>query len=247
MKRFFFALCVIGLLGSCSKYTKSGSLPTAGLALTFDDYSVDNWYSYLDLLDSFHVKATFYISNYNRLNADQIQKLHEIEKRGHEIGYHTSNHPDLTKYYQQNGLQKLMKSEILDGLSLMNKDGFYPKTFAYPYGSHLPELDCAILKYFNSVRMLNSTSDYAQSLSASGGNQQLYAIVLDDVNGKSLNFIDAMIKNAKDGKDCFVVLVHEINNSKVSYSMSYDRLKHMLVSAQASGLHYYTASDLSKQ
>lgn len=247
MKRFFFALCVICLLSNCSKYTKSGSLSKAGLALTFDDYSVDNWYSYLNLLDSFNVKATFYISNYNRLNADQKQKLHEIENRGHEIGYHTSTHPDLTKYLQTNGLQKLVKSEIVDGLALMNKDGFYPKTFAYPFGSHLPELDCAILKYFNSVRMLNSTSDYAQSLAASGGNQQLYAIVLDDVNKKSLSFIDAMIKNAKDGNDCFVVLVHEINNPKAGYSMSLERLRHMLQSAKASGLNYYTASDLSKQ
>jgi hypothetical protein len=130
---------------------------------------------------------------------------------------------------------------------MMNKDGFYPKTFAYPFGSHLPELDCAILKYFNSVRMLNSTSDYAQSLAPSGGNQQLYAIVLDDVNKKSLGFIDAMIKNAKDGHDCFVVLVHQINNPEVAYSMSIERLRHMLQSAKDNGLQYYTASDLSKQ
>src|ERR1700709_571560 len=119
MKRLFFALFVIFFATSCTKYTRTGSMPKAGLALTFDDYSVDNWYSYLDLLDSFHVKATFYISNYNKLTAVQKQKLHEIENRGHEIGYHTTNHPDLTKYVQQNGLQKLMKNEITDGLAMM--------------------------------------------------------------------------------------------------------------------------------
>lgn len=247
MKRLFFALFVICLATSCTKYTKSGSLPKAGLALTFDDYSVDNWYSYLNLLDSFNVKATFYISNYNQLNASQKQKLHEIENRGHEIGYHTSNHPDLTKYFQLYGLQKLVNNEIAAGLTLMNKDGFYPKTFAYPYGSHLPELDCALLKYFTSVRMLNSTTDYAQSLSSSGNNQQLYAIVLDDINKKSTSFMDAMLKNAKDGNDCFVVLVHQINNPNASYSISLDRLRYLLVSAKKNGLESYTASQLSKQ
>ncbi len=28
-----------------------------GIALTFDDYNIDNWYKYIDLFDSLQVKA----------------------------------------------------------------------------------------------------------------------------------------------------------------------------------------------
>ena len=40
----------------------------AGVALTFDDDRVDNWFKYLPYLDSANVKATFYVCKYNELH-----------------------------------------------------------------------------------------------------------------------------------------------------------------------------------
>ena len=78
---------------SCNKQDVTASTnERGGLALTFDDYNIDNWYTYIDLLDSFNVKATFYVSNYNKLNVHQKAKLHEIQNRGHEIAFHSTNH-----------------------------------------------------------------------------------------------------------------------------------------------------------
>ena len=46
-------------MAGCNKYDKEGAMDMPGVALTFDDNSIDNWYSYMPLLDSFGVKATF--------------------------------------------------------------------------------------------------------------------------------------------------------------------------------------------
>ena len=53
-------------------------MQSPGIALTFDDDRVDNWFQYLPLFDSLDVRATFYISKYNRLSAEQKNKLRII-------------------------------------------------------------------------------------------------------------------------------------------------------------------------
>ncbi len=42
---------------SCNKSDKADINTRGGLALTFDDYSIDNWHKYLNLFDSLGVKA----------------------------------------------------------------------------------------------------------------------------------------------------------------------------------------------
>ena len=140
---------ILFVIFSCNKkdVTSGGNTPGA-IALTLDDYSIDNWYSYINVLDSLGVKATFYISNYKVLTGKQKDKLHDIQKRGHEIAFHSTNHVNFVKYADSAGWNKLIKKEIADGLRMMNNDGFYPTTFAYPYGQHNDKLDKLLLKHF---------------------------------------------------------------------------------------------------
>ena len=116
-----------------------------GIALTFDDNYIDNWYPNLDLFDSLGVKATFYISNYNKLTVAQKNKLREIRDHGHEIAFHSTNHVNFLKCADSSGVEKMIRVEISHGLRLMNNDGFYPTTFAYPYGKHNDMLDKLLL------------------------------------------------------------------------------------------------------
>ncbi|MEI9959068.1 MAG: hypothetical protein WDM90_22760 [Ferruginibacter sp.] len=39
-------------------------------------------------------------------------------------------------YRQKHTIDELLRNEVENGLKLMNKDGFFPTTFAYPYGAH---------------------------------------------------------------------------------------------------------------
>ncbi|MEP6677110.1 MAG: polysaccharide deacetylase family protein, partial [Ferruginibacter sp.] len=125
----YFLCCIVAvtLLLGCKKFEKQGFLQQPGIAMTFDDNYVDNWIRYLPFLDSAGIKATFYISNYNRLTAKQIQDLHVIQNHGHEIAYHTVNHYNMVDYVYKyhHSVEDLMQKEIVAGLKMMQKDGFY--------------------------------------------------------------------------------------------------------------------------
>lgn len=246
MNKILPVALVFSILVSCKKYDRPGIVEQPGIVLTFDDCSIDNWYNYLPLLDSFGVKATFYISNYDHVNLQQKIKLQEIQNHGHEIGFHTLNHPDLTAYIQKWGIQKLIDDEIVEGLRLMNKDGFYPTSFAYPYGSHLPQLDVRLWRYFKSLRALNGTTNYSKSCTGSKYNPMLYAFVIDEKAHKSMNIIERLMRGTKRNGNCLVFCAHQINSEDAgTYSVSEERLRRILTLARQLDLKFYTADEVS--
>lgn len=70
--------------------------PGSVLHLTFDDGPDARWTpSVLDLLDRFGAKATFFETGWRSAEAAALTA--EVRARGHAVGNHTMNHPDLTK------------------------------------------------------------------------------------------------------------------------------------------------------
>jgi hypothetical protein len=239
-----FLAAIFFCLAGCTKYEQQGNMNEAGIALTFDDCSVDNWYQYLSLLDSFHVKVTFYISNYHTLTPEQKEKLKEIQRHGHEIGYHTTNHYDLVDYMRFNGIDKTIQNEIYGDMSKMNRDGFYPTTFAYPYGAHNDYLDFRLKKIFRSVRVLNGSKDHSKSCTKTAYNSMLFALGMDD-NGRSIPMLEKMIELAQKNHNCLVLVGHQINNPAVKFQVPYEKLRFILKKAQSLNMRFYTASDIS--
>ncbi len=245
-QRFVYVSVVLFIVFSgCTKFEKVGSMREPGIMLSFDDASVDNWYQYMPLLDSFGAKLTFYISNYHQLNYKQKIELREIENKGHEIAYHTTNHYNLEEYLSVEGIDSLIKNEIYDDLDRMRKDGFDPVTFAYPYGRHNDLLDYRLLQIFKSVRALNGTPNHARSCTRTTDNLYLYALEVDD-KSYDTNMILKMMNLAKSNNNCLVLVAHQINNPNAKYSISYNRLKEILMTAKNLGLRFYTASEISK-
>lgn len=247
-------LCIALILGvfvlnGCKKFDKQGFLPQAGIAMTFDDNYVDNWIKYLPFLDSSGIKATFYISNYNRLNARQIQDLHIIQNHGHEIAYHTVNHYNMVDYVYKyrHSVEDLMQKEIVAGLKMMNKDGFYPTTFAFPGGTHCDAIDESLKHYFKSVRALNGTFNYAKSLAATDNNYMLYGFSLDKSSKQKDVTVEHLLESAKSNNTCAVLLTHIINVPSSQLSTSLDRLKKVVATAKRLDLKFYTISEISKK
>lgn len=245
--RLFFMSMLIGVffLG-CTKFEKPGNCPQAGVVLTFDDDRVDNWFENLPFLDSAHVKATFYVCKYHRLTPDQKQKLAVIQSHGHEIAFHSTNHYDMLKYVYKykHTIDELMKNEIESGLKLMNKDGFYPTTFAYPYGAHNGIYDKMLMRYFKSVRALNGTADFSKSLTVTEKNDVLYGLDIDKSGRRSDADILQLIQSASDNKNCAVLVAHDINNGK-PLSVSRGLLQKIFDAVKRLGLRYYTAAEIS--
>lgn len=240
----FFSIVTIFCLDGCKKYERSGNVADPGIVLTFDDTYVDNWYQYLPLLDSFGAKATFYISSYHNFTKEQKDKLKEIERHGNEIAFHTSNHYNLVDYLRYNNIEKLLQYEIYDDLKQMNKDGFYPTTFAYPYGAHDEYLNYRLLKIFKSVRVLNGTHDYSQSATKTSSNDVLFGLDIDnDAHGQGM--LKKMIEACKKNNNCLILVCHQIANPYAKFKVTYETLKCVLQKTKDMNMRFYTATEIS--
>lgn len=244
--RAFSVLIVIGLFFGCKKFAKQGHLQEPGIVLTFDDDRVNNWFEYLPALDSAGVKATFYICKYNRFTAEQKRKLDIIRSHGHEIAFHSTNHYNMQDYvYKQNHtIDDLMRNEVEAGLKMMNQDGFYPTTFAYPYGAHNGVFDKMLMRYFKSVRALNGTQDFSKSIVPTQNNTVLYGLGIDKSSKRSDQDITNVLQSAKNNNACVVLVAHDINTSS-PYSITLRRLMAIFSFVKKNNLKYYTASEIS--
>ncbi len=245
LKLSCFALFIITLFAGlgCKKYVRHGDL-VGGVVLTFDDNYVDDWYKYLPLLDSFGVKATFYVSHYPMLSRQQKNKLKIIQQRGHEIGFHTTRHANLVNMIKNKTLQEVMEKEVKQGLDSMKNDGIYPKNFAYPFGQHNEVLDAAMLSLFRSIRLLNGTNDYSKSVCTTKGKTCLRSLNIDDA-GLSKENISRMLESAKQNSNAVVFLAHKINSSP-NLCISESKLVYILSRAKQLGLKFYKVEEISR-
>lgn len=97
--------------------------------LTFDDGPSANTEKVLDILDTYHVKATFFVTGENRDYADMIK---EASKRGHAIGIHTYSH-DYAQIYASSDafLEDFRKISDL----IVEQTGKKANIFRFPGGS----------------------------------------------------------------------------------------------------------------
>lgn len=217
-----------------------------GIAITFDDDRIDNWYTYLPFLDSCGIKATFYICRYHMLTADQKNKLRIIQQHGHEIAYHSTHHYNMVEYVVRyhHSIDELLANEIEEDLKKMNRDGFYPTTFAYPYGAHTGQYDQLLKRYFKSVRALNGSTNYSQSLAPLDNNDVLYGFGLDKSSKHTDDCLVKLMQSARNNNCCAILVGHDINKDN-KLSVTLERLQLIVNTAKELGLKYYTISEIS--
>lgn len=242
------ACVLIGLLFSKCNKDIDGKLPEGQVALTFDDYNVDNWYQYLPLLDSLGIHATFYICRYHTLTTQQKEKLRIIAQHGHEIAYHTTNHPDLARMLQREGMPAVINEEIKKDLHMMRQDGFQIKNFAYPFGSSNMQLDGAIKRYFQTVRKVCNAGNWLKSLVKQSGNDKkiLYGAGIDDNSALNINGILFLLDNAYSHHDCVVLTAHEINTHNTAFSVSLIRLHMIIGEARKRNLKFVRVDEITE-
>ena len=248
--KFNYIVLVCFLISAlcCSKKLVKDQAPDniGGVCISFDDYSIDNWYKYLPLLDQYNAKVTFYVSNFNNLTLSQIEKLRAIQSRGHEIGFHTTTHPNLKALSQKVLMDTLVAREITKGIDQMQSKGFYPQTFAYPYGIHTPTLDATLLNVFKSVRCLNGSSNILKSYGqVNGVNAVTYSVGMDIGSHRALEFFDEHLQNTANFNKVFFMNGHniEVPNSKIQIPLG--KFTSILQLIKKFNLKYYTASQVA--
>ena len=114
------------------------------ISFTFDDFFESAASSGAGILENYGKRGTFYISSSllgntlpgfseNIASAYTIETLHS---RGHEIGFHTKNHVDLSK----SSRLTIMK-EMIQGNTIKKITGIKSTNFSYPYGRSYSRLD----------------------------------------------------------------------------------------------------------
>ena len=127
---------------------------------------------------------------------------------------------------------------------LMNKDGFYPTTFAYPYGAHNGVFDKLLMRYFKSVRALNGTQDFSKSIVPTKNNDVLYGLGIDKSSKRSDADVINILQSAKNNNACALFVAHDINSAN-KYSVTKERLLKIFAFAKQNNLKYFTASQIS--
>jgi parallel beta-helix repeat protein len=224
----------------------------AGLALTFDDSCVDDWYSIRGLLNQYGVKATFFIDNPDLLTADQINKLKVLQSDGHEIGCHGWRHLDPLAYTATHSVTSYINVEILPAVSLMQSWGINPVSFAYPYGEPSTLLNSPLLEYFGHLRTLAWPEDNIQIKTLEStyykfdSQRVLGAVDMDNIFNYPLSLFYGGIDRAKANDEVLLLCGHRvIESTQPVYITPVSKLQAIIQYASANNLRFYTVSQLT--
>ena len=224
--------------------SSSGSHP--GIALTFDDNSIGQWYAIRDLLKQYNAHATFFVTQYANLDESQINELRALQADGNEIGYHGYAHLDATEYLTNHTIAEYMNNEIINGVTLMRADGFDTVDFALPDGAgdENASLMTALQQYFTHIRGIDRAPPYYQYGS---GIPLIHAQGIDDLSyGQSINDLYRYINTAKANDEIVIFYAHiPVQNVTGDYQVSYDRLDKMLKNGTDNNMKFYTVSEIN--
>ncbi len=233
----------------------------AGLALSFDDRFVKEWFQLRPLLKKYNVKATFYITQPDSLSDEEVNMLHELQKEGHEIGCHGAMHVRSIPYIWENSLKEYMENEVFHALGTMKKQGFSPKTFAHPGGSQMWYSDRELLKYFmllRDVSMKNRTvfgyqytrkvEDMDEIYHQHNNTQKVNALLIDISAKLTIEDIRKGFERTKKEDSVIMIFGHKPlngNTQKVGeYGFDIHFLEQILAECAKLNLKYYRMDEL---
>ncbi|MFN4082698.1 MAG: hypothetical protein ACK4K9_03630 [Bacteroidia bacterium] len=149
-----------------------------------------------------------------------------------------------------------MKYEIDEMTKLMNKDDFYPKNFAYPFGDVSTELDKLLLTKFNSVRKIISPygtkklADMDALYYKYDGIKLFYGTNIDKRNVNTIDDVLSGLKAAKKRREALSIYCHFISKEPIpfvddSYIIEADFFKIVELAKQLN-LKFYTVAEVSR-
>ena len=135
----------------------NGTAQFPGLALSFDDTSIDAWVAQRPLFQQYGARVTFFISRYWDWTDQGKAELRELAADGHAIEPHSVMHLRAPLYVEQHGLAAYLADEFQPSLDALAADGYTFTTFAYPFGARDEQIDHAILERVAIVRSVAFT------------------------------------------------------------------------------------------
>lgn len=248
------------LLFSCQQ--KSANSENAGIAISFDDHFIDEWYALRPLFQKYNAHVTFFITCPDSLTTDEVLKINQLQKDGHEIGFHGTVHGNATAMIASLGPQKYIDIELEPGLRYLAKIGIKPTSYAHPGGNHNDRADSVLLA--NGFKILRDVAQAERKLFGipvyhfapkvmkwiyySFNNKQIVdALLIDEGANISDEEMKDALKNAKETNTAIMLFGHKPLHKKPAngeYGFSITFLETILKEAKAQNLEFYTMSQL---
>lgn len=251
-QKIFLYFSVILLMNCKFQPVENISVAGGGVAITFDDDFVDEWYHVHQILKDYHWRATFFVTNFHQLDSGKIEKLKILKEYGHEIGGHGLNHDYANRYVLNHGLTEYLENEIYPMKRIMAENGFNITSFAYPFGSKNNKIDVALLNEFKVLR--GTTSEELKPFikrkiekirCRSCFPNLIYGIGIDDTYGLDMSYIKSLLKKAKNKNKVAVFYAHKtVETVDNNYQISYQTLIEICEYIKDNHMKFLLMSDL---
>lgn len=248
-------------LSGCDSEKSSGSTQ-GGVALSFDDHFIEEWYALAPLLKKYHAKSTFFLTCPTPLSTREIAVLRHLEQEGHEIGYHGTIHGNATMMLRHDGVEGYLNREIRPGMKYLRDAGFNPTSYAHPGGNHTAQADSVLLAQgFTILRDVAKAERKMYGVTLydippkfhpfvyykSGSGPIVHALLIDSETTISRKEIrDALVK-AKETGTVLMLFGHKPLHSypkAEEYGFQVSFLQYLVQQADSLGLRFYTMSEL---
>jgi peptidoglycan/xylan/chitin deacetylase (PgdA/CDA1 family) len=207
----------------------------AGLLLAFDDNYQDAWERHLEVFDRYGAKVTFFIQG------DLCSFCFTALSRGHDVGYHTQNHLNLTKVSRE-----VFFAETLSGLDTFRNAGIPLSAFAYPYGLWEPWMHEELAQSFRILRGYGVTFRVYDGETIRKGYVSSKALdnILYKQDADFEAIITVMLRTLKfiGGEQILPLTTHDISDT-ADWGITPHRLKYLLQTAQDLHLRFYRYQD----
>jgi len=208
----------------------------AGILLSFDDDYMETWESYLDFLDRYGAKVTFFIiGEYHPFSSIAIN-------RGHDVGFHTLSHLDL----RQLSLADFYL-ETIESAESFRRAGVPLSSIAFPYGFSDAWMYDVLLEHFSVLRGYGTTFRLYNRDNI--GSAHIISRAIDNtvIQGED-NFdrtIRSMLMTVKfmDKNWVLPITSHDISNA--AWAIRHRRLEYLLGTAVELRLKFYLFSDFA--
>lgn len=210
----------------------------AAFVMSFDDQYIADWHAQRALFLKYNVRATFFITNPDSLTTIEVDMLRTLVNDGHEIASHGAKHVNAVNYVNENGIDTYVKQEIVPSIKSLQKLGFTPVTFAYPYGANNKTIDRELLKYFyllrgDSWKMQGKEINQLDKIFYSyDGRRVINGLGIDSNSEVTLNDLESGFQRANSNKETIVLYGHNISSTEEGYTITPQKLEAIFKLAQ---------------
>ena len=233
---------------SCSSTKNTNSNSKAGVVITFDDYFVNEWKEADTQLAKYSWKATFCVSNFEKLSSEDISNLKALQNKGHEIAGHGFRHLNAKEFAKRNNKQQYLKVEIFPLIEAFKKEGIEIKSFAYPFGAKTQTLDFELKKHFEIIRgTAKGGKKVADNANFYNGTRLANGIGIDsNYEHFDLNYIKKVLQYAKKYNKIVIFYAHKpVGKATNEYEVELKTLEMICQFVVENELKFYTLQELN--